>query len=170
MLENKNQKGFTLVEMILVTVIIGILASIVIGVINIPRLQARSRDSKRIGDLKMIQSSLELYFANNRRYPQQVGSWVLTNSTGFSNYISNIPSDPRKDAPSGVSCFTNGITNYGYYYRSQSDGKYILGGVMEIMDTAAEGNSCTAASVSNCGDSSYGCKPDIHCYCVQNPM
>lgn len=173
---NKKQKGFTLVEMILVTVIIGIVAGIVINIINIPRVQAKSRDSKRVGDLKMIQSALELYFADNRQYPPQNGSWLLLSTThpSLNNYISNIPLDPRKATSSGTTCFTAGVTNYGYYYRSQTSGKYILGGVMEIMDTSLEKRSCNVSDTSNCGDSApnnYACQTaNKRCYCVQNPM
>lgn len=172
----KKQKGFTLVEMIIVTVIIGILAGIVITVINIPRVQAKSRDSKRVGDLKMIQSALELYFADNREYPGEL-SWTLLGTThaALTNYISKIPLDPRNGTNSNIQCYGDMGTNaYGYYYRSQTSGKYILGGIMEIMDTVAEKRSCTSADTSNCGDIApdpiYGCVSNNRCYCVQNPM
>ncbi len=171
----KKQKGFTLVEMIIVTVIIGILAGIVITVINIPRVQAKSRDSKRVGDLKMIQNALELYFSDYRQYPSNL-SWMLLDSVAdipnFSNFISSIPLDPRNGQSSGTTCFTvDGDSLYGYYYRSQTPGAYILGGIMEVMDTASEKKSCSEADTSNCGTGlGYGCNSDNRCYCVQNPM
>lgn len=178
----KKQKGFTLVEMIIVTVIIGILAGIVITVINIPRVQARSRDSKRIGDLRMIQNSLELYFADNRAYPSQV-SWVLLNAitdlsnpTDFSPYISTLPVDPRSNTIADIGCFLSRtaaeINEYGYYYRSNSSGTYVLGFITEVLDAADEHRSCTFTDTPNCGTvtPSYECDGRSRCYCVQNPM
>ncbi len=173
----KNTKNaFTLVEMILVTVIIGIVAGIVINVINIPRVQARSRDSKRIGDLKMIQTALELYFADKRMYPDNASDWMLLDSASkideFSNYIGNVPLDPRQGVSSGATCFNSIPNNYGYYYRSQTNGTYVLGGIMEIMDTSLEKRSCNQVDTSNCAPAAgYGCATaNKRCYCVQNPM
>ncbi len=170
----KKQKGFTLVEMIIVTVIIGILAGVVITVINIPRVQAKSRDSKRVGDLKMIQNALELYFADNRRYPPQVDSWLTlgTTNTDLVNYMSKIPLDPRDGDNSGVNCYGNAANDsFKYYYRSRTNGAYILGGIMEIMNTVDEKRSCTSTDTSNCTPASgYGCVTSNRCYCVQNPM
>ncbi len=171
----KKQKGFTLVEMIIVTVIIGILAGIVITVINIPRVQAKSRDSKRIGDLKMIQNALELYFSDYRQYPSDT-AWLLIDSVNdiadLDKFISSVPLDPRNGQSSGTVCFTTaGDSNYGYYYRSMTSGTYILGGIMEVMNTADEKKSCSEADTSNCATGlGYGCNSDTRCYCVQNPM
>ena len=167
----KKQKGFTLVEMIIVTVIIGILAGMVITVINIPRIQSRSRDSKRIGDLKRIQSALELYFADFRVYPLSA-SWVIFDSSMINAtnvYISDVPQDPRGVGEySNILCFgDSGINNYGYYYRSNDGAIYILGTVMEL-DYSTEGSVCSG--ISNCSVGGYNCSVDAHCYCVQNPM
>lgn len=169
---NKKQKGFTLVEMILVTVIIGILASIVIGVINIPRVQARSRDSKRISDLKLIQNALELYFADRRTYPESLNWQAISPTLLPAAYISTLPSDPRTGS-SSVDCFSDsGVDNNGYYYRSRTSGRYILGTIMEVMDTVSEKRSCTTTDTPNCVSAyGYGCKnASGRCYCVQNPL
>lgn len=172
---NKKQKGFTLVEMIIVTVIIGILAGIVITVINIPRVQAKSRDSKRIGDLKRIQTALELYFADNRGYPVRV-SWVnVSDLTEIDSYIDPIPVDDRDSesiAESVKRCY--GFATRGYKYGTNlTGGKYVLMAMMELPESA-ESSRCY--DLSNCDPSSgLPCDTSIkssvtHCYCVQNPM
>ena len=91
-IEKNKRKGFTLIEMLVVIALIGILAGVVISVINIPKTQARSRDSKRVGDIKRIQAALELYFSDNRKYPVST-SWknVQNISELLPSYIDRMP-------------------------------------------------------------------------------
>jgi len=70
-------KAFTLIELLIVIVIIGILA-----VALIPRLtglQARARDTARIADMRQMQTALELYKVENGRYP---GNGHFANNLG----------------------------------------------------------------------------------------
>ncbi|MBW6441749.1 type II secretion system GspH family protein [Patescibacteria group bacterium] len=168
-INRQNKKnGFTLVEMILVVVIIGILAGIVINIINIPRTQARSRDSRRIGDVKRIQVALESYFSTYRSYPSSGGSWMPSATlytTNLTGYISDMPKDPRGGVAEN-NCFLS-PSNLDYYYYSDGSA-YILGATMET-DTYAEGSNCIQADVPNCG-SIISCNSNSHCYCVQNPL
>jgi len=161
----KKQKGFTLIEMIIVTVIIGILAGMVITVINIPRIQARSRDSRRIGDLKRIQSALELYFSNNRQYSESDTWTIFSNLILDEEYMNQVPADPRTEN-TGVTCFGPNSNNYGYWYRSNSPGTYVLGTIMEL-DTSAQDNLCS--DLAECAGG-YDCNHAGLCYCVTSPM
>jgi type II secretion system protein G len=71
MLNISNKKtlkaGFTLIELLVVVAIIGILASIVLASLNTAR--QRSRDARRVADVKQIQLALELYFDSCGEYP-----------------------------------------------------------------------------------------------------
>lgn len=63
-----NSKGFTIIELLVVIVIIGILVALAL-----PQLfaaQERGRDTERKNDLKNIKTQLETYFNDNGRYPE----------------------------------------------------------------------------------------------------
>lgn len=81
----KKKTGFTLIELLVVIAIIGVLASIVLASLNSAR--RKSRDARRVADIKQIQLALELYFDANREYPDALTQLVPT-------YIPALPADP----------------------------------------------------------------------------
>jgi len=69
----KGAGGFTIVELLIVIVVIGILAAITI--IAFGNIQARARDNARYADAKAIVKALELYKASNDgQYPTTFGT------------------------------------------------------------------------------------------------
>src|SRR5690348_7093470 len=66
------QKGFTLVELLIVIAIIGILSTLLMT--NFIGVRQRARDAQRKADVRQIQSALELYRADNGSYPAAAGS------------------------------------------------------------------------------------------------
>lgn len=79
-LRNKQQKGFTLIELLVVIAIIGLLASVVLLALNSAR--AKSRDAKRVADIRQIQSGLELFFNDCSSYPVEGTAVILGNVNG----------------------------------------------------------------------------------------
>lgn len=65
-LKNKQQ-GFTIVELLIVIVVIGILAALVITTFT--GIQRRARNTERETDIKAIHGQVEAYFAQEGRYP-----------------------------------------------------------------------------------------------------
>lgn len=119
-----KSKGFTLIELLVVIAIIGVLSSIVMASLNTAR--AKSRDAKRIVDLKQLQVALEFYFNDNREYPSTSNSYfgdgpsygnkTTSGPDGWipnlaPDYISVLPLDPRP------------IGNIGRYVYRSADGK-----------------------------------------------
>jgi len=65
--DHSNRKGFTLIELMIVIVIIGILATLLI-----PRIMERPEEARRVKgkmDIKAIESALKLYKIDNGSYP-----------------------------------------------------------------------------------------------------
>ena len=136
-LKKKTGAGFTLIELLVVIAIIGLLASVVLVSLNGARLKAR--DTKRIADLKQIQTALALYYDANNSYPA-CGPWVYSlNDTNWTTgclgaallpYLSKLPVDPKNNiqAPWGTG-------NYTYAYGVAAAGQdYDL--VAQLEDTS----------------------------------
>ncbi len=63
----KNQKGFTLIELLVVIAIIALLSTL--AVFSLSSARQKSRDAKRLADVKQIQTALELYYEDMKLYP-----------------------------------------------------------------------------------------------------
>lgn len=105
---NKNKKGFTLVELLVVIAIIGLLATL--SVIALNNARAKSRDAKRISDIKQIQTALELYFNDVNQYPASLGTTIAT-GTPTTTYMQVVPTPPTP--PSTITAYTYAATNTG---------------------------------------------------------
>lgn len=81
---NKNTKGFTIIEVVLVLAIAGLIFLVVF--LALPALQRGQRDTQRKQDLGRFMSQLTAYQSNNQG--QLPTSW--TSSSPFvSNYLTN---------------------------------------------------------------------------------
>lgn len=131
-IRQRNQHGFTIVELLIVIVVIGILAAITIVAFN--GVQQRGRDARRISDVMAIKQALELYKIDTGTIPYHVysGSGSLSGFEasskedagefiaplkpyGFSN---GVPVDPINDANDSTQALARSNKHYGYlYYR-----------------------------------------------------
>src|SRR3989344_267056 len=62
-----KQQGFTIVELLIVIVVIGILATLVITTFT--GIQQKARNTKRQTDINALQGQIEAHFAQTGKYP-----------------------------------------------------------------------------------------------------
>jgi len=62
-----SQKGFTLIEILIVVAILGILAAITIPMYQ--QYVGRAKNSAAMSDLKNFKTGMEAFFADNQNYP-----------------------------------------------------------------------------------------------------
>ena len=78
---NKQNKGFTIVELLIVIVVIGILALLVITTYS--GIQQKARNSKRQTDIQSLQTQMEAFYSQNGYYPSLTdmnsAAWRTTN-------------------------------------------------------------------------------------------
>lgn len=111
-----KQKGFTIVELLIVIVVIGILAAITIVAYN--GIQDRAKYTKSLSDLNGMQKLLAMYYADNGNYPNTIVSgtrqWFYTSNQG-DGFLPGIvpqyaPTLPRPTAGSYI--YNSDGTNY----------------------------------------------------------
>jgi type II secretion system protein G len=131
------RRGFTLIEVLVVVVILGILAAIMVPQVSSARNDART--GRREQDLRAVEKSLEMYANDFGVYPYRWGwgsespTWggmAMSGNTGYvpalaPTYILELPRDPALTGPTA---------NRGYLYLSNgTDYKFmahnVLGGV-----------------------------------------
>jgi prepilin-type N-terminal cleavage/methylation domain-containing protein len=67
-MKNKSQiRGFTLIELLMVITIISVISSVVLASLSIAR--EKSRNIRRLSDIRQIETALELYYNEFGRYP-----------------------------------------------------------------------------------------------------
>ena len=120
-----KKRGFTLIELIMVIVILGILA-----IVAIPRyfnLQSDAQSAAEDGVVGGVRSGVHTYFAENKTWPATLDSAAVSSSANSTNPFfdsvlsqGGITSDWSKDAAGNYI----GPATTEYYYNS-GDGSFI---------------------------------------------
>ena len=165
-IRNRNVKGFTLIELMVVSVIIAALATLG-GSSYISSLE-RGRDAERIAELNAIAAAQEQFFGEISRYAiissVSDGKCGTTNGTAFSNTMivgGVIPSDPRPNLTRYYDCFY------------PDDGGGVLrdsGFCIDVRLERAGGNAAANCGGCNCDSPGTDCSinsGNTH-FCVKN--
>lgn len=120
----KNNRGFTLIELIVVIGIIAILSAMVVTLLNPTEQFAKARDAQRKSDLSQIQKSLEQYYQDTGKYPSSTANtfkivglnggtvdWGTSNANNWP-YMNLLPKDP--DNARTYVYYSTGQTYYLY--------------------------------------------------------
>lgn len=116
-LKKKNdQRGFTIVELLIVIVVIGILAALVVTTYG--GIQAKGRDSQRQSDLSALQTQIEAFYATNNYYPALADindtTWRSTNMKSLDAAALADPGNPGTSTLSGSDASSSNQKVYGY--------------------------------------------------------
>ena len=84
----RRQKGFTLIELIIVVTIIGILAGI--AMVQVKNMQRKAREAALMSNLYELRKAIDNFYADKQRYPSSLQELVP-------DYIRKIPPDPLTD-------------------------------------------------------------------------
>lgn len=116
-----DQRGFTLLEMMVVVAIIAVLAGVLIP--NFSRARSQAQTSACVGNEKIIATALELYFTDKQSYPATatIGGSGSTFMTAMSGYMNQTPIDPAAGA-SGYYSYTNTSSGGVYSYNIDCPG------------------------------------------------
>ena len=115
------KKGFTIIELLVSIVVIGILISITIA--SYTNIQQRARDSERESDITQVKIALEKYHADKSMYPpacldDDVVCTISFLASELQPYLKVIPHDPRFTAGS--------VDDYSYVRSDTSNDGYGL--------------------------------------------
>ena len=114
----RKKTGFTLIELLVVIAIIGVLLSLIL--ISFRDANARTRDTRRVSDIKTFQDTLALYQVQNVSYPAQTEEGEINGSDILSQTLTE-----QKLLPSFIRDPSYPATAYKYFY--QSDGRtYVI--------------------------------------------
>ena len=83
-MNTQNEKGFTLIELIVVIAIMGIIGAVLVP--QFATMTLRSRMSTDVSTVKELQNNLEIYYADTGSWPGDTPT-VIVDSLVTGNYL-----------------------------------------------------------------------------------
>lgn len=132
-MKKNRQSGFTIVELLIVIVIIGILATI--GFVSFANAQNRAKKSKAEATISQVKSKLGEYFAENNNYPTSKAAVVTylaanggqTTSEEFNTVTYGYTADPAACDNATADCTGYALTADAAYWKGASSENISVG-------------------------------------------
>lgn len=112
----RKQSGFTIIELLIVIVVIGILAALVITTFS--GVQKKARNAERQSDIKAVHTQLEAVFQELNSYPTLS---EINDSTWRGTNTKSLDADALKDPKGSAQQLVNPATSTGYGYAPTKD-------------------------------------------------
>lgn len=133
----KNNKAFTLIELLIVIAIFALIANITM--ISLNKAKREARDTKRVDNINQIRSALHLYSVEKLAYPDgnalALGSdsYLILDNSGWSDgsspqspiFMYSVPRDPKMINASPHACQGGDTAPCDYSY-TQNGNDFIL--------------------------------------------
>ncbi|HYM65197.1 MAG TPA: type II secretion system protein GspG [Candidatus Sulfotelmatobacter sp.] len=155
--KSKN-RGFTLIELIIVTAIVALISIATLAVLNPFGQFNKARDARIKSDLSQVQKALESYYQDNGKYPSVSSncSYDISGNNGDGNdciewgkswqpYMNVVPKDP-----------SSGHT-YVYYATADRQSYFIYASLNRATDPQACNGGAACSSLANYAISSVAC-------------
>lgn len=132
----RSKNGFTLLEILVSTIIIGVMTAIII--VSYSSASRSTRDARRKKDLANIQAALEIYKIQNGAYPDSSDcvsgagwTWPGCVSPNWiseldETYIPSIPVDPKNTAVGFIGNSSPATPDFTYNYQRLTATTYYL--------------------------------------------
>lgn len=122
--EQKMRKAFTLIELMVVVVIVGILISIAIP--NFSRINEKARNASVMANMHTIQVEVELFSISKERYPQYISEIILPPNlkNPYSRELPSVQLESEADVPGVVEYKVN--ETFDFYWITGINGRLQL--------------------------------------------
>jgi prepilin-type N-terminal cleavage/methylation domain-containing protein len=152
----RNNKGFTLIELMIVVAIISVLVGLVVVAINPVKMLGEAKDGRARSDLNQVKAALQLYHNENSRYPT-AAEMLTTCTTGaticfYGTYM--------RQPPTATVYYANDVTNDSYIAGVDLDYPSNEGNDSVSYTKCGPSFDLTAVSPKSAGNSDYFICPD----------
>jgi len=144
---NQHTAGFTLVELLVVISLIGILAGVMISILNPVKQRKIAEDGVKMANLQKYALGIEAYGNANSSYPTSITlntDYVPTDPTDLVNFVSRVPNG--EPAGATYSYFSTASDNFAVVVTKSEDTAYCF----KYRATWGKIKTCPVAT--SCGD------------------
>lgn len=116
-----HQKGYTLIEILVVITTIGVLTSIILAALTPSRI--RARDARRITDVKQLQGAINNFFSVCYTYPANLDVLRVGTSSCpvYVRVLTELPTDPSSGLPYDYYVENSPIKRYHVCAETEND-------------------------------------------------